>query len=126
MRNTEFNRLVFSLLQNSPERQKIIRGTVWGLHLLAHSPYLIRPWLFNALTHALFLSFVVVICFFVSVYFLVGVPGKCQNILFLLIKKDKSLSFSFVQQRLYSEKCDFYSLKQWDNVKKELDFAGTM
>ena len=29
--NTEFNQLVFSVLQNSPEEQKFIRGTDRGL-----------------------------------------------------------------------------------------------
>ena len=84
------------------------------------------PSLFNALTHALFLSFVFVICFFVSVYLLEGVLEKFKTYFYCLSKEEKSLSFSFVQQRLYLGKCDFYSLKQWDNVKKKLDFACKM
>ena len=32
MQNTKFNQLVFSILQNSPEEQKFIRGTDRGLH----------------------------------------------------------------------------------------------
>ena len=31
MQNSEFNRLIFSVLQNSPEGQKFIRGTDRGL-----------------------------------------------------------------------------------------------
>ena len=37
-------------------------------------------------------------------------------------KEEKSLFFSFVKQRLYWGKCEIYSLKWWDNVKKEAVF----
>ena len=39
------------------------------------------------------LSFADVMCFFISVYLLVGVSEKCQNILFLLLKRRKILDF---------------------------------
>ena len=42
---------------------------------------------------ALFLSFADVMCFFISVYLLLGVSEKCQNILFLLLKRRKILDF---------------------------------
>ena len=42
---------------------------------------------------ALFLSFADVMCFFISVYLLIRVSEKCQNILFLLLKRRKRLDF---------------------------------
>ena len=42
---------------------------------------------------ALFLSFADVMCFFISVYLLVGVFEKCQNILFLLFKRREKQNF---------------------------------
>ena len=42
---------------------------------------------------ALFLSFADVMCFFISVYLLIRVSKKCQNILFLLLKRRKILDF---------------------------------
>ena len=39
------------------------------------------------------LSFADVICFFISVYLLIGISEKCQNILFLLLKRRKILDF---------------------------------
>ena len=42
---------------------------------------------------ALFLSFADVMCFFISVYLLIRVSEKCQNILFLLLKRRKILDF---------------------------------
>ena len=42
---------------------------------------------------ALFLSFADVMCFFISVYLLIRVSEKCQNILFLLLKRRERLDF---------------------------------
>ena len=42
---------------------------------------------------ALFLSFADVMCFFISVNLLIRVSEKCQNILFLLLKRRKILDF---------------------------------
>lgn len=42
---------------------------------------------------ALFLLFADVMCFFISVYLLIRVSEKCQNILFLLLKRRKILDF---------------------------------
>ena len=42
---------------------------------------------------ALLLSFADVMCFFISVYLLIGVSEKCQNILVLLLKRRKILDF---------------------------------
>ena len=39
------------------------------------------------------LSFADIMCFFISVYLLVGVYEKCKNILFLLLKRRKILDF---------------------------------
>ena len=41
----------------------------------------------------MFLSFADVMCFFISVYLLIRVSEKCQNILFLLLKRRKILDF---------------------------------
>ena len=42
---------------------------------------------------ALFLSFADVMCFFISVYLLIRVSEKCQNILFLLLKRREKQDF---------------------------------
>ena len=41
----------------------------------------------------MFLSFADVMCFFISVYLLIRVSEKCQNILLLLLKRRKILDF---------------------------------
>ena len=41
----------------------------------------------------MFLSFADVMCFFISVYRLIRVSEKCQNILFLLLKRRERLDF---------------------------------
>ena len=78
---------------------------------------------------AMFLSFADVMCFFISVYLLIRVSEKCQNILFLLLKRREKQDFhrcgipsnfsfpklSFIESHtIISEVCfnnrEFYSL----------------
>ncbi len=49
--------------------------------------------LYTLLKWVLSLSFADVMCFFISVYLLIRVSEKCQNILFLLLKRRKILDF---------------------------------
>lgn len=49
--------------------------------------------LYTLLKWVLSLSFADVMCFFISVYLLIQVSEKCQNILFLLLKRRKILDF---------------------------------
>ena len=56
---------------------------------------------------ALFLSFADVMCFFISVYLLIGVFEKCQNILFLLLKSREKQDF-----HVYGIPSNFSFLKQ--------------
>ena len=46
MQNSEFNRLVFSVLQNSPEGQKSVRGTIRGLHFYKETDKICKTQLF--------------------------------------------------------------------------------
>ena len=49
--------------------------------------------LYTLLKWVLSLSFADVMCFFISVYLLIRVSEKCQNILFLLLERRKILDF---------------------------------
>ena len=54
---------------------------------------MLQEWLYIPFKWALFLSFADVMCFFISVYLLIRVSEKCQNILFLLLKRRERLDF---------------------------------
>ena len=50
---------------------------------------------------ALFLSFAYVMCFFISVYILIRVSEKCQNILFCFSKEERFRTFIGMVYHLY-------------------------
>ena len=58
-----------------------------SLDLPKYIDFSIRQWLYIPSKCALFLSFADVMCFFISVYILIRVSEKYQNILFLLPKR---------------------------------------